>query len=131
LTRPALVRGSETIVLVEDDASVRSVIARALLRAGYCVLAASDGTEALESAVRAPSPVDLVISDVVMPGVSGPTVADAMRKLFANVKVLYVSGYTRDAMALRGVIDEGVEVVQKPFTADILLARVRSILDAP
>jgi hypothetical protein len=129
--RPAAAHGSETIVVVEDDPSVRRVTARALSRAGYRVLAASDGAEALESALRASSPVDLVISDVVMPGMSGPNVVDAMRKLFSKVKVLYVSGYTRDSMATRGVVDEGAEFVQKPFTADALLARVRSVLDAP
>ena len=129
--RPAQAHGSETIVVVEDDPSVRLVTARALSRAGYRVLAARDGAEALESALGASSSVDLVISDVVMPGMSGPSVVDAMRKLFSKVKVLYVSGYARDSKATRGGVDEGVEFVQKPFTADTLLARVRSVLDGP
>ncbi|MFT3915597.1 MAG: response regulator [Anaeromyxobacteraceae bacterium] len=121
-------RGTETVLVVEDDALVRSLTVRVLRGAGYQVLVASQGQEAIELARG--GRLDLVVTDVVLPGVGGRDVAQALRSARPGLPVLYVSGYTADAIATRGVLAPGVEFLAKPFTARALLERVRAILDA-
>jgi len=122
-------RGTETVLVVEDDPQVRQVTLKALRAAGYQVLAAGRGEEALALLRGHQGEVDLVVSDVVMPGMSGREVADALRVLRPGLQVLFVSGYTQDAIAHHGVLEEGVELLEKPFTPATLLARVRALLD--
>ena len=128
--RRGVAGGSETILLVEDDARVRDVAARALRGAGYRVLEASSGEAALEAAAGAVPPVGLVVTDVVMPGLSGREVAESLQRRIPRLRVLYVSGYTQNTIVHHGVLDSGIEFLSKPFTPSALLARVREILDA-
>jgi PAS domain S-box-containing protein len=126
----ASARGSETILIVEDDPKVREVTVRSLRSAGYRVLVAKDGREALAVARGAGDRLDLLVSDVIMPGSHGPAVAESLRGFQPDLRVLYVSGHAQDAIADRGVLARGVELLHKPFTPSTLLARVRMVLDA-
>jgi PAS domain S-box-containing protein len=123
-------RGHDTVLVIEDDAQVRSVTVRALRDAGYRVLVAADGGEALEVAARQDGPLDLVVTDVVMPGLSGRAVVEELQRRQPALRALYVSGYTQDTIAQRGVLEAGVQFLPKPFTASSLLSRVREVLDA-
>jgi two-component system, cell cycle sensor histidine kinase and response regulator CckA len=123
-------RGTETILVVEDDAPVREVTVRSLRAGGYRVLVAASGREALDLDPAALGSVRLLVTDVVMPGIDGGALADALRGRYPALRVLFVSGYTQGAIAERGVVDSGMEFLQKPFTGPSLLARVRSALDA-
>jgi CheY-like chemotaxis protein len=116
-----------TLLLVEDDASVRDVAMRLLELAGYRVLVAQSGEEALELAATAGA-IDLLLTDVVMPGLSGRELADALTQVRPGLKVLYMSGYTEDAVVQRGVLAGEVALLQKPFTKDGLLAAIRTVL---
>jgi two-component system cell cycle sensor histidine kinase/response regulator CckA len=126
---PASARGTETVLLVEDDPSIRKITSRALQASGYHVLIAADGTEALDVAGREHRAPDLVITDVIMPGLDGRALASALLEKYPSLRVLYVSGYTRDVIAGRGLLDSGLQFLQKPFTTPILLERVRAVLD--
>jgi two-component system, cell cycle sensor histidine kinase and response regulator CckA len=123
--------GSETILVVEDDRQVRDVTVRALRAAGYRVLVAGGGEEALALAATAGTRPKLVITDVVMPGQDGHALAGLLRLRHDGLRVLFVSGYTQDVLHRRGVLDSGVQFLPKPFTPAALLARVRTVLDAP
>ncbi len=118
----------ETILLVEDDAAVRG-LARALLEAkGYRVLAAADGEQAVELAERHQGPVHLLLTDVVMPGLSGREVAARVSAVRPDARVLYMSGYPDDVIDQRGILEPGLRLLQKPFTATALLVAVREAL---
>ena len=130
-SRVTTATGTETILVVEDDPLVREVTARSLRAGGYRVLSARDGEEALAIATNEGGRVDLLVSDVIMPGGHGPEVAENLRHRQSDLRVLYVSGYTQDAIAERGVLSPGIELLQKPFTPSTLLERVRLVLDAP
>jgi PAS domain S-box-containing protein len=121
--------GEETILLVEDEAVVRQLIAEILETSGYTVLMAADGPSALELLRRHPADVDLLVTDVVMPGMSGPEVASAVTAMRPATEVLYISGYTDQAIGHHGVLEPGIAFLQKPFSADDLTHKVRSILD--
>ncbi len=123
--------GDETILLVEDDPQVRDITVRALRSGGYRVLVARNEREALAVAGSEARRLDLLVTDVVMPGGYGPAVAESLRRLQPDLRVLYVSGYTQDAIAERGVLADGIELLHKPFTPSALLSRVRTVLDAP
>jgi two-component system, cell cycle sensor histidine kinase and response regulator CckA len=123
-------RGDETILVVEDEPLVRSVTVRTLRGAGYTVLEASGAQEALAVRPAELQRAQLLITDVVMPDMNGRALAEALRGRRADLQVLYVSGYTRDAIAERGVLGEGIEFLAKPFTGPALLARVRQLLEA-
>jgi PAS domain S-box-containing protein len=123
--------GTERVLVVEDDAPVREVTVRALRASGYHVLVAGSGREALALAAAALDGLDLVVTDVVMPGLDGRTMADELRRRRPGLRVLYVSGYTEDAVIARGVLSSGMAFLAKPFTPGALLARVRAVLDAP
>ncbi|MGA8890691.1 MAG: PAS domain S-box protein [Anaeromyxobacteraceae bacterium] len=128
--RPAVhvERSAGTVLLVEDDGAVREVAARALREAGYRVLAASGAGEAMELAARAPGPVDVLVTDVVMPGVNGKALADDLRRRRPDIKVLFVSGYTDDIIGRHGVLEPGVQFLPKPFTGSALAAKVTEVL---
>ncbi|MGB8932289.1 MAG: PAS domain S-box protein [Anaeromyxobacteraceae bacterium] len=122
-------RGTETILVVEDEQAVRDVAVRSLSGAGYKVLAAAGGRQALDLLACLDQPLHLLLTDVVMPDVSGKEVAGAANRLRPAPRVLYMSGYANDAIAHHGVLEPGVELLAKPFTPSGLLARVRAVLD--
>jgi signal transduction histidine kinase/ActR/RegA family two-component response regulator len=122
-------RGSETILLVEDEAVVRQLVAEILESNGYGVLQAGDGPSALELLRRHTGPVDLLVTDVVMPGMSGPEVANAVAAMRPGTRVLYISGYTDSAIGHHGVLEPGIAFLQKPFSGGDLTHKVRAMLD--
>ncbi len=127
----AVPAGGETVLVVEDEPQVRGVTVRTLRQAGYRVLVADGGTTALAASRAEPGPIHLVLSDVVMPGQSGPEVAAALALERRGLKVLFVSGHAEEAVARRGVLDPAANLLSKPFTPEDLLLRVRRALDAP
>ncbi len=129
-TPVAATHGTEAVLVVEDDPHVREVTVRSLRAGGYVVLAASDGAEALDLGAREQGPLHLLVTDVVMPGLNGRVVADALRHHHPEMRVLYVSGHAEEAIVKHGVLEHGIEFLPKPFTASLLLARVRAVLDA-
>jgi signal transduction histidine kinase/CheY-like chemotaxis protein len=124
-------RGDETILLVEDETVVRQLVAEILENAGYTVLPAADGPSALELIRRHSDPINLLLTDVVMPGMSGPEVAAAVTSMRPGTEVLYMSGYTDSAIGHHGVLEPGIAFLQKPFSADDLTRKVRSLLSEP
>jgi PAS domain S-box-containing protein len=127
---PASVGGGETILLVEDEGALLEVMRRILVRNGYQVLAASSGREALAVARQRTGGIEILVTDVVMPQMQGKEVADALTKLRPSIRVLYVSGYARPLVASRGTLEEGVALLEKPFSEATLLAKVREVLGA-
>jgi len=121
--------GSETILVVEDDALVRSVTERILRRAGYRVLSAASGAEALAVVAGHDGPLDLLVTDVIMPGMNGRALVEELRRGLPRLRVLYVSGYTDDVISDPDELDTGASFLPKPFTNATLLARVRAMLD--
>ena len=130
-TRSDLPRGTETVLLVEDAAAVRAVTRHVLERQGYAVLEASHGAAALELAANHAGPIHLLLTDVIMPGLSGRQVADRLTALRPDTQVLYASGYTDDAVVRHGVLESGIAYLQKPFTTESLARKVREVLDRP
>jgi len=124
-----LPRGTETILLVEDEASLRELVRECLEGGGYTVLPARHGAEALEIAERHGGCLQLLMTDVVMPGMSGRELAERLRARRPDVRILYMSGYTDDAVVLHGVLAADMAFLQKPFTADALARTVREVLD--
>ena len=124
-------RGSETILVAEDEDGVRSLTREVLEKYGYTVLEAANGEEALKVAEQHEGPLDLLLSDVVMPRMGGPELAQALLAKRPTVKVLYMSGYTDHPMVRRGVVNAGVAFLQKPFTPTVLVSRIREVLEAP
>ncbi len=124
-------RFSGCVLLVEDDAGVREVAARALRAGGFQVLAAAGAGEAMELAARSPGPVDVLVTDVVMPGVNGKALAEDLRRRRPELRILYVSGYPEDIIGRHGVLDPGVEFLAKPFTPATLVDRVGFLMGAP
>jgi PAS domain S-box-containing protein len=121
--------GSETVLLVEDEDAIRDLAQEILRMNGYVVLAAASCEDALRLAAQHPGPVHLLMTDVIMPQMDGRRLAQQIAPLRPQMRVLYVSGYTDDAIAQHGVLEPGTEFLQKPFTPDGLVARVREILD--
>jgi CheY-like chemotaxis protein len=121
--------GCETVLLVEDEASLREIVRESLESAGYTVLPAVDGTEALEICETSSARIDLVLTDVVMPRMSGRELTDRLRSTRPDTAILYMSGYTDDAVVLNGVLAEDMAFVQKPFSTATLACRVREVLD--
>ncbi len=126
---PSDLKGSETILIVEDNAQVRDISREILKRRGYTVLIAENGKEALTILKQQKEPVDLILSDVVMPEMDGKNLLDRMAVYYPGVKVLFMSGYTDDVIAHRGVLYEDANFIQKPFTAYALSIKVREILE--
>ena len=127
-TTAELPRGRETVLLVEDATAVRSVIRRMLEQLGYTILDAADGQLALEVASRHQGPIDLVITDIVMPALGGRELAERLRRVRPDIRILYTSGYTDDAIVRSVVQDARVVFMQKPFTPEVLARRVRQAL---
>ena len=124
-------RGTETILLVEDEESVRGLAAKVLAGYGYRVIEARDGSEAEQVARREGDYLHLMVTDVVMPGISGLELATRLAAVRPKMKVLFMSGYTDDAIVRRGVLADDAAFLQKPFTGDLLARRVRDVLDQP
>ncbi len=122
--------GSETVLLVEDESTVRALARRILERHGYSVLEASDVENALRLCHEYEGAVHLVLTDVVMPGMSGPELAERLLTIRPQLRVLYMSGYTDDALVEHGVLEPGVQLLQKPFSPLALVHRVRAVLDS-
>ncbi len=122
-------RGSETVLIVEDEESVRSLAQKVLRSEGYTVLDACAGPEALGVRASYTGRIHLLLTDVIMPGMSGRELAEQLIPLDYSMRVLYMSGYTDDAMLRRGVLEKGTAYIQKPFTPDALARRVREVLD--
>jgi CheY-like chemotaxis protein len=121
--------GDETVLLVEDAAPVRTLARRGLEARGYRVLDAADGPSALELSARHHGGIDILVTDVVMPGMSGRELAERLAPQRPGMKVLYTSGYTDDTMVRQGVLNAGVAFLQKPFVPDSLARKVREVLD--
>jgi CheY-like chemotaxis protein len=122
--------GRETVLLVEDDGGVRGLISDVLRRRGYRLLVADSALRAIELVSAHPGAIDLLITDVGMPGLIGQAVADAMRVTHGGVKVLYVSGYTDDVVMPDGFTETTGAFLHKPFTPDALARKVRAVLSA-
>ena len=122
-------RGGETILIVEDDTNVRKLTSLILNRKGYRVLEASNGEQALDICRDLEKPLDLVLTDVVMPAMSGKRVIEELRRMQRTFKVLFMSGYTDNAIVHHGVLEVGTNFLQKPFTVDGLIGKVREVLD--
>jgi PAS domain S-box-containing protein len=121
--------GTETVLVAEDEPAVRAILARTLGEYGYSVVEARDGSHALELVQQAAAPPDLVIADVVMPGLSGKGLADALESRWPGIPVLFTSGYPGIEAVRRGLMDEGRDFMQKPLEPEALAERVRLILD--
>jgi CheY-like chemotaxis protein len=122
-------RGNEVILLVEDEAGVRAPICRTLRQLGYFVLEAKHGGDALTILQEYHAPVHLVITDVVMPEMSGPALIRLLHSWYPRIPVLFVSGYSEELVAAKGVLSPNSGYLAKPFTGEQLAARVREILD--
>ena len=131
LTKSGALRGTETILVVEDEPSLRHLAQGLLKGMGYHVITAPNGQEALQVArAHTGPPISLVMTDVVMPRMGGKVMAEWLKITYPNMKVLFTSGYTEDAIAHDGVLDEGIEFLAKPYTAEALARKVRDVLDA-
>jgi CheY-like chemotaxis protein len=128
--RAAPANGYETVLLVEDDDRLRALAVRVLGERGYTVLPASNGAEALAVAARHPGVIHLVVSDVVMPGMTGRILAERLTTMRPLVKALFMSGYTDDDVMRRGILDRSTAFLQKPFTPDQLALKVREVLES-
>jgi PAS domain S-box-containing protein len=124
-------RGDETILLVEDDETVRNVARRFLESAGYTVLTAENGARAMEVSGQYSGPIHLLATDVVMPEMSGRRLSERLSVCRPEMRVLYISGHGDDTIVHHGVLEEGVSLLQKPFSQRALLRRARALLDAP
>jgi two-component system cell cycle sensor histidine kinase/response regulator CckA len=123
-------RGSEVVLLVEDEDNIREPAQEILEGRGYTVLSARDAAEALELAHSHSGPIHLLVSDVVMPGMSGSQLAERLEPARPEMRVLYISGYPEDAISHHGVLKQGPSFLQKPFPPGVLLSTVRDVLDA-
>ena len=124
-------QGSETILLVEDDEVICKLVSMILLEQGYTVLVTRNGLEALKISEQHDDPIHLMLTDVVMPQMTVRELTERLARMRPETRVLYVSGYTDDAIVHHGVLGEGMNFMQKPFTVDTLLRKVREVLDKP
>ncbi len=121
--------GSETVLVVEDEETVRKLAVRLLKRQGYRVLEAPDGGQAFILCERYTEPIHLILSDVVMPGISGRELVERLQRIHPEAKALYMSGYTDNVILHHGILEEGLNFIQKPFTLESLARKVREVLD--
>jgi CheY-like chemotaxis protein len=127
--RPA--RGSETILLVEDEDGVRRLLQHVLDRRGYRVLVAPGGDEALEIFRQRGSEIDIVLTDMVMPKMNGRELADRLNEIRPDLRIMFMSGYPGDVLMRTGALRPGMSVLQKPLRPDVLAAKLREALDSP
>jgi CheY-like chemotaxis protein len=130
-SRGSLTAKGETVLLVEDEDVVRESARRILASHGYAVMIASNADEAMAIVKEHPSAIDLLLTDVVMPGRSGKELATEVLIHRSDTRVLFMSGYSHDVIVHQGVLDEGVSLIEKPFAAEDLLRKVREMLDGP
>jgi PAS domain S-box-containing protein len=123
--------GSETILLIEDNARVRELARRALQRRGYAVLEAENGAQALQLAAQHPGSIDMLLADVVLPGLSGMALVEQLLRVQPGLKTLFMSGYAGETIAYHGLLEPGVTLLQKPFSPLTLARKVRAVLDSP
>lgn len=123
-------KGTETILIVEDDAGVRALARETLLEHGYRVLVAADGAEALETVAGREDEIDLLVTDVVMPGMNGRKLAEAISATRPELRILYMSGYNQELTAENGELRQNAQLLTKPFTPARLTSKVREVLDA-
>jgi len=128
---PATVQGTETLLVVENEAPVRELTRRMLEAKGYTVLTAATPADALAMVERHAGPIHLAVTDVILPGMDGPELARRLEQAQPGLRVLFVSGYANEAIVHQGVLDPGVAYLPKPFTAEALVRKVREVLDAP
>jgi len=128
---PGPLRGSETVLVVEDHEDVRRLTERVLRSRGYTVLVSANGPEALRAAAQHAGPIHLLVTDVVMPGMSGREVSLLLAPARPEMRVLYLSGYADESIIHHGVLDPGLAFLQKPFTPDRLARKVRDLLEGP
>jgi DNA-binding response OmpR family regulator len=121
----------ETVLLVEDEASLRSVVGNTLRTNGYVVLDAPDSNTAIELANGCESPIDLLLTDVILPGISGRDMAELLQISRPSMKVIYMSGYTDEFIAEHGIMDPTIVLLEKPFRMSTLLQNIREVLDGP
>jgi CheY-like chemotaxis protein len=121
---------SETILLVEDDNMVRNLLARVLRQLGYHVFEAMDGRQALEIAGQYLKKIHLIVTDVVMPGMNGRELADAIQTKNPDIRVLFMSGYATSVIAHHGILDHGMFFIQKPISPKALARKIREVLKA-
>ena len=124
-----LVQARETVLVVEDEQAVRELTVKMLKRLGYTILTAASGAEALEVSRKHAGLISVMLTDVVMPGMSGRQLADALRPERPDMKVLFLSGYTDDTIVQHGVLDEEVHFLSKPFSHDVLSKKLREVLE--
>jgi CheY-like chemotaxis protein len=124
-------QGSEIILLVEDDDAVRGVVCRILRRSGYTVLEATNGVEALRVCADPAVEIDAIITDMVMPELGGREFACALQEYRPDARLVFMSGYTEDAVTRQSLLEPGAAFIEKPFTPDALTRKLRSVLDAP
>jgi len=128
-TGSVMPRGSETILVVEDENSVKKMVREILTKLGYTVLVAGEGHSALELCSAHPRPIQLMVTDVVMPGIAGPDLARAVKILRPETKVIFMSGYTENSMLAHELIEPEANFLQKPFTPEEFARKVREVLD--
>jgi two-component system cell cycle sensor histidine kinase/response regulator CckA len=128
-SRPAQAVPGETVLVVEDEVIVRRMMTRALEEAGYRVLQAGNAAEAIEIVTRAPDKINLLLTDVVMPGQNGRELAESIKTLRPGIPVLFTSGYTDGEIERRGLLDPGAAFIQKPLTPAALVRALRELLD--
>ncbi len=121
--------GSEAVLVVEDDESLRKLAIKTLEKYGYTVLPAADGREALRLCEEYKDPIHLMVTDVIMPGMSGKDLANRLKDMMPDLRVLYMSGYTDNAIVHHGILEKGIAFLQKPFTPEGLARKVREALE--
>jgi CheY-like chemotaxis protein len=122
-------RGNETVLIVEDEETVRKLAMRMLKGLGYRILEAPEGGRALLLCEEFKDPIHLILADVVMPGMGGRKLVDRLKEIHPEMKVLYMSGYTDNAIVHHGILEEGINFIHKPFTLHGLARKVREALD--
>ncbi|HKV24904.1 MAG TPA: PAS domain S-box protein [Candidatus Acidoferrum sp.] len=128
---PGAAKGSETVLLVEDEEAVRELAGRILTAKGYCVVTAKSALEAEQYAAKNGGEIHLLLTDMMMPGMSGRDLAAKITARNPRTRVLYMSGYTDNVLSQGGVLEDGVSFLQKPFTPAVLVQKVRDVLDKP
>jgi two-component system cell cycle sensor histidine kinase/response regulator CckA len=128
-TAVRLAHGSETVLLIEDDSALRALVCEILESAGYTVLVADSGAKALQIAEEYSGAIQLTITDVIMPGLSGRHAAEKIKSARSEVEILFISGHTSEAIAKHGVLEAGAKFLSKPFTTEDLLRKIRDVLD--
>ena len=118
------------MLIVEDETALRELTRRILTRNGYQVITAANGPDAIKAATSHPSSIELLLTDVLMPHMPGPDVAERIRAIQPSVKVLFMSGYTKGTLDAQGVLEPDVSLIEKPFTETTLLAKLHEALSA-